>query len=67
VYDAKGQEVPVTYYFQKVAAVPTDTWNVFATANGTAISADPLDPQPLTTITFEPDGSAPTAPAARAL
>jgi flagellar hook protein FlgE len=61
VYDAKGQEVPVTYYFQKVS---TDTWNVFATANGVAISADPLDPQPLTTITFEPDGSAPTAPAA---
>jgi len=61
VYDAKGQEVPVTYYFQKSA---TDTWNVFATANGVAISADPLDPQPLTTITFEPDGSAPTAPAA---
>jgi flagellar hook protein FlgE len=61
VYDAKGQEVPVTYYFQKTA---TDTWNVFATANGTAISADPLDPQPITTITFAPDGSAPTAPAA---
>lgn len=61
VYDAKGQEVPVTYYFQKTAV---DTWNVFATANGTAISADPNDPQPITTITFAPDGSLPTAPAA---
>ena len=28
VYDAKGQEVALTYYFQKSA---TDTWNVYAT------------------------------------
>ncbi len=60
VYDAKGQEVPVTYYFQKSA---TDTWNVFATANGIPISPDPTDPQPITSITFAADGSAPTAPA----
>ena len=26
VYDAKGQDVALTYYFQKAA---TDTWNVF--------------------------------------
>ncbi len=31
VYDAKGQEVALTYYFQKSAP---DTWNVFVTANG---------------------------------
>ena len=61
VYDAKGQEVPVTYYFQKSA---TDSWNVFATANGATIGGTPADPQPITSITFAPDGSAPTAPAA---
>ncbi len=59
VYDVKGQEVPVTFYFQKT---DTDIWNVFATANGEPISADPLDPQPITTITFDSDGSVPTAP-----
>ena len=32
VYDAKGQDVALTYYFQKAA---TDTWNVYVTANGT--------------------------------
>ncbi|MBL8313113.1 MAG: flagellar hook protein FlgE [Rubrivivax sp.] len=61
VYDAKGQEVPVTYYFQKSG---TDTWEVFATADGATIGGTPADPQPITTITFAPDGSAPTAPAA---
>ena len=34
VFDAKGQDVALTYYFQKAA---TDTWNVYATANGTPI------------------------------
>ena len=32
VFDAKGQDVALTYFFQKAA---TDIWNVFATANGT--------------------------------
>ena len=57
LYDAKGQEVALTYFFQKSA---TDTWNVFATANGIPISPDPTDPQPITSITFAADGSAPT-------
>ena len=35
VFDAKGQDVALTYYFQKSA---TDTWNVYVTANGTPIS-----------------------------
>jgi flagellar hook protein FlgE len=61
VYDAKGQEVALTYYFQKEA---TDTWRVYATANGTTVAGAPDDPQPVTTITFAADGSAPTAPAA---
>jgi flagellar hook protein FlgE len=59
VFDAKGQEVALTYYFQKSA---TDTWNVFATANGNSVAGDNTNPQALTTITFPADGSAPTAP-----
>jgi flagellar hook protein FlgE len=60
VYDAKGQEVALTYFFQKTA---TDTWDVYATANGTTIAGTAAAPAPLTTIQFAPDGSAPTAPA----
>jgi flagellar hook protein FlgE len=60
VYDDKGQDIALTYYFQKSA---TDTWNVFVTANGTTIGGTALAPAPVTTIAFPPDGSAPTAPA----
>jgi flagellar hook protein FlgE len=59
VYDAKGQNVALTYYFQKSA---TDTWNVFVTANGTPINGTALAPLPSTTISFPANGSAPTAP-----
>jgi len=61
VYDAKGQDIALTYYFQKSA---TDTWNVFVTANGTTLAGTAAAPTPVTTITFPPDGSAPTSPAA---
>jgi flagellar hook protein FlgE len=61
VYDAKGQDVALTYYFQKSA---TDTWNVFVTANGATVGGTPAAPTPVTTITFAANGSAPTAPAA---
>ena len=37
VYDAKGQSVALTYYFQKAS---TDTWNVYVAANGTPIATD---------------------------
>jgi len=60
VYDAKGQEVALTYFFQKSG---TDTWNVFATANGVTIAGTAAAPDPLTTIQFAADGSAPTVPA----
>jgi flagellar hook protein FlgE len=59
VYDDKGQEVTLTYYFQKSA---TDTWNVFITANGIPTQGTAAAPVPETTLTFAPDGSAPTAP-----
>jgi flagellar hook protein FlgE len=62
VYDATGQDVALTYYFQKTAA---DNWNVYVTANGTPLSVDAAGvPQPTTTMQFPPNGSAPTAPAA---
>jgi len=59
VYDAKGQDVALTYYFQKT---DTDQWNIFVTANGTPTAGTADDPQPLTNppITFAADGSAPT-------
>lgn len=57
VYDSKGQEVSLTYFFQKAAA---DTWNVYAAANGAVINPDGGgDPQPITTIQFPSNGSAP--------
>ncbi len=60
VYDSKGQEVSLTYFFQKADA---DTWNVFAAANGVAINPDGSgDPQPISTITFPSNGSAPINP-----
>ena len=60
VYDAKGQDVALTYYFQKAG---TDQWNVFATANGTSVLSDASGvPQPITTIQFPANGGKPTAP-----
>jgi flagellar hook protein FlgE len=59
-YDAQGQAVAMTYYFQKSA---TNTWNVYATANGTSVSTDAGgNPLPITTVTFAADGSKPTSP-----
>ncbi|MEP7100295.1 MAG: flagellar hook protein FlgE [Burkholderiales bacterium] len=60
VFDAKGQDVALTYYFQKSA---NDTWNVYATANGTSVKVDGAgNPLPVTTIDFPGNGGTPTAP-----
>jgi flagellar hook protein FlgE len=59
VYDDKGQDVALTYYFQKAA---TDTWNVFVTANGVPINGTPLAPVATSTINFPSNGGAPTSP-----
>jgi flagellar hook protein FlgE len=59
VYDAKGDDVALTYYFQKAAA---NTWNVYIAANGTPIATAGGNPAPSTTITFPASGGAPTAP-----
>jgi flagellar hook protein FlgE len=59
VFDAKGQDVALTYYFQKAA---TDTWNVYVTANGTPIATAGGNPAASTVISFPPNGGTPTAP-----
>jgi flagellar hook protein FlgE len=59
VYDAKGQAVALTYYFQKAS---TDTWNVYVAANGTPIATAGGNPAASTTITFPANGGVPTAP-----
>ncbi len=61
VFDAKGQDIAMTYYFQKTA---TDTWDVYATANGATIADDGAgNATPITTINFPSTGGTPTAPA----
>ena len=52
VYDAKGQDVALTYYFQKSG---NDTWNVFVTANGQPVGGDPATR--VAALTFDPTGS----------
>lgn len=60
VYDAKGQDVALTYYYQKTG---TDQWNVYLTANGSSVLADGAGvPQPITTLQFPANGGTPTAP-----
>ena len=59
VYDATGQDVALTYYFQKAS---TNTWNVYVAANGTPIATAGGNPAPSTTITFPTNGGTPTAP-----
>ncbi|MBT9486908.1 MAG: flagellar hook-basal body complex protein [Rubrivivax sp.] len=59
VFDAKGQEVAVTYYFQKAG---TDTWNVYATANKTTVNGTDALPQPVATLQFSGDGSTVVSP-----
>jgi flagellar hook protein FlgE len=54
VYDAAGQPVTLSYYYQKTA---DDTWNVYVRANGTSAAGTDADPQPVTTLTFSADGS----------
>lgn len=54
IYDSKGQDIAMTYYFQKSG---NDTWNVFVFANGTAVGT-PIE------LTFDTASGRLTAPAA---
>ncbi len=60
VFDAKGQDVALTYYFQKSA---TDTWNVYITANGTPLATSGGNPAASLTIQFPSNGGSPVSPA----
>ena len=60
VFDAKGQDVALTYYFQKAA---TDTWNVYITANGTPLATSGGNPAASLTIQFPSNGGSPVSPA----
>ncbi|MBN8492272.1 MAG: flagellar hook protein FlgE [Burkholderiales bacterium] len=59
VYDMKGQEVAMSFYFQKAA---NNQWNVYATANGTSVAGTNAAPTPITTINFQTNGSGPITP-----
>ncbi len=61
VFDAKGQDIALTYYFQKAA---TDTWNIFATANGSSVLGTNAAPQSIGTVVYASNGGAPTSPLA---
>jgi flagellar hook protein FlgE len=64
VYDAKGQDVSMTYYFQKTA---TDTWNVYVAANGVPLQTTDYtsgattlqSPAPSFQIQFAANGGSP--------
>jgi flagellar hook protein FlgE len=61
-YDAKGQDVALTYYFQKAA---TDTWNVYVTANGVPVNGTDASGNPLALapqLTFNANGTFAAAP-----
>ena len=62
VYDAKGQDVAMTYYFQKADPVTSpDTWNVYVTANGAPLSGTAaLAYASRCTVTFAANGGTPT-------
>jgi flagellar hook protein FlgE len=60
VYDAKGQDIAVSYYFQKAA---NDQWNVYITANGNSLVGSNAAPLPVTQLQFASDGSRPNFPA----
>jgi flagellar hook protein FlgE len=60
LYDPSGEAVTVQYYFRKTA---TDSWAVYASANGTTLNPDPSTgaPQPIASIDFTADGKGPSA------
>ena len=60
VYDSKGQEVALTFYFQKSG---DDGWSVYASANGTPVNPDGAgNPQAIGVLNFPANGSAPVNP-----
>lgn len=56
-YDALGQDISLTYYFQKTG---NGTWDVYVTANGTTVNGTAAAPLPVTSATFNASGTSPT-------
>ncbi|WP_119155579.1 flagellar hook protein FlgE [Caldimonas tepidiphila] len=60
VYDEKGQDIALTYYYQKTGA---DTWDVYATANGKPLLTETVDgaevPSRIATVHFPSSGANP--------
>jgi flagellar hook protein FlgE len=54
MFDAKGQDVAVSYYFQKTG---TDAFDVYATANGVTVGGAPGAPAPIASLQYSSDGS----------
>jgi len=62
IYDSKGQDVAVTYYFRH-ADTGANNWDVYAQANGTWLGAGTAAaPQPIGSTTFDPDSGALVTP-----
>ena len=60
IFDAKGQQVAMTYFFQKSGP---DSWNIYAAANGEPLNPDGAGvPQPIVQATFPPNGRVPITP-----
>jgi len=69
MFDAKGQDVDVSYYFQKASTDPSngDTWNVYATANGVTVGGSAGSPSPIGTLQYSVDGSTLVSPTGGAI
>ena len=59
MFDAKGQDVAVSYYFQKTG---TDQFDIYATANGATVGGTPGAPSPIASLQYSTDGSALVSP-----
>ena len=59
MFDAKGQDVAVSYYFQKTG---TDQFDVYATANGATVNGTSGAPSPVASLQFSADGSSLISP-----
>jgi len=60
MFDAKGQDVAVSYYFQKTG---TDKFDVYATANGATVGGTDAAPAPIASLEYSADGSSLVSPA----
>ncbi len=60
IYDNKGQEMALTYYFSKTA---DDAWDVYATVNGKSLDGASTTPTLVTSLAFDTNTGALVPPA----